>query len=85
MRQIMEESVSAADANRKFSLLLRGIREGRSYVVTSHGKPVARLIPVGMDDAVQDRARGSLLARLRKQAIVRAGRWARDELYERER
>ncbi len=42
---LMEEAVSAADANRKFSLLLRGVREGRRYVVTSHGKPVARLIP----------------------------------------
>jgi hypothetical protein len=29
---LMEEAVSAADANRKFSLLLRGVREGRSYV-----------------------------------------------------
>ena len=40
----MEEAISAADANRKFSLLLRGVRAGRSYVVTSHGKPVARVI-----------------------------------------
>ena len=48
----MEEAVSAADANRRFSLLLRGVREGRSYVVTSHGKPVARLIPAGKHDEV---------------------------------
>lgn len=40
----MEEAVSAADANRQFSLLLRRVREGHSYVVTSHGKPVARLV-----------------------------------------
>jgi prevent-host-death family protein len=43
----VEEAVSAADANRRFSILLRGVREGRTYVVTSHGKPVARLIPAG--------------------------------------
>ena len=48
----MDEAVSAADANRRFSLLLRGVREGRSYVVTSHGKPVARLIPAGKHDDV---------------------------------
>ena len=41
----MEEAVSAADANRKFSLILRSVREGHSYVVTSHGRPVARIIP----------------------------------------
>ena len=54
----MEEAVSAADANRRFSLLLRGVREGRSYVVTSHGKPIARLIPAGKHDEVAKRARG---------------------------
>ena len=26
--------------------LLRGVREGNSYVVTSHGRPVARLVPI---------------------------------------
>ncbi|RYD22210.1 MAG: type II toxin-antitoxin system prevent-host-death family antitoxin, partial [Spirochaetia bacterium] len=41
----MEEAVSAADANRRFSVLLRGVRDGNSYVVTSHGKPVARILP----------------------------------------
>ena len=53
----MDEVVSAADANRRFSLLLRGVREGRSYVVTSHGKPVARLIPAGKHDDVAISAR----------------------------
>jgi prevent-host-death family protein len=46
----VEEAVSAADANRKFSVLLRKVREGRSYVVTSHGKPVARLVPADKYD-----------------------------------
>ena len=78
----MEEAVSAADANRRFSLLLRGVREGRSYVVTSHGKPVARLIPAGRRDAAAKRARATLLSRLEKQPIIKAQRWTRDELYE---
>ena len=42
----MEKAVSAADANRKFSKLLRTIREGHSYVVTSHGKAVAKIVPI---------------------------------------
>jgi prevent-host-death family protein len=62
----MEEAVSAVDANRRFSLLLRGVREGRSYVVTSHGKPVARLIPSGKHGDVATSARSTLLSRLEK-------------------
>ena len=81
----MEEAVSAADANRRFSLLLRGVREGRSYVVTSHGKPVARLIPAGKPDAAAVSARAALLSRLEKQPVMNAGRWTRDELYEDDR
>ena len=81
----MEEAISAADANRRFSLLLRGVREGHSYIVTSHGKPVARLVPAGKHEEVATGARTALLSRLEKQPVVHAGRWARDELYEEER
>jgi prevent-host-death family protein len=81
----MEEAISAADANRRFSLLLRGVREGRSYVVTSHGKPVARLIPAGRHDDVATSARSTLLSRLERQPVIDAGRWRRDELYEDDR
>ena len=81
----MEETVSAADANRRFSLLLRRVREGRSYVVTSHGKPVARIIPAGKHDDIAASARATLLSRLEKQPIIDAGRWTRDELYEDDR
>jgi len=79
------EAVSAADANRKFSLLLRGVREGQSYVVTSHGRPVARIVPAGQPDAVASRSRTALLSRLERQPVLEAGRWTRDELYEDER
>ena len=81
----MDEAISAADANRRFSLLLRRVREGRSYVVTSHGKPVARLIPAGKHEEVAIGARTALLSRLTKQAPVQVRRWTRDELYEDDR
>jgi prevent-host-death family protein len=81
----MEEAVWAADAKRRFSLLLRGVREGRSYVVTSHGKPIARLIPAGKHDDIAISARSALLSRLEKQPVIDAGRWTRDELYEDDR
>jgi len=40
----MEEAVSATDAQRRFSLILQSVRAGNSYVVTSHGRPVARAL-----------------------------------------
>jgi prevent-host-death family protein len=78
----MEKAISAADANRKFSRLLRDVREGQSYVVTSHGRPVARIAPVEEDSAGAANARLSLLSRLRSEPVVKIGRWKRDELYE---
>ena len=81
----MEEAVSAADANRKFSLILRSVREGHSYVVTSHGRPVARIIPADRHETVVTGARKALLSRLEREPIVNVGRWTRDELYEDDR
>ena len=80
----MDEVITAADANRAFSRLLRGVQQGRTYVVTNHGKPVARIVPVNDDDdeAVRERAHQALLERLRRQPAVDVGPWTRDELYE---
>jgi prevent-host-death family protein len=78
----VEKTVSAAAANRGFSRLLRAVREGRSYIVTAHGKPVAKIGPVGSADAIATGAREALLARLYAEPIVEIGRWTRDELYE---
>jgi prevent-host-death family protein len=79
----MGRAISAACANRDFSKLLRDVRSGRSYVVTSHGKPVAKIVPVTTDDAVRRAARDVLLNRLRTQPATRPiGRWTRDELYD---
>lgn len=78
----MEKPVSAAVANRKFSELLRAVREGQSYVVTSHGKPVARIVPVEKNGGVAPGARRSLIKRLKSQRVVKIGPWTREELYE---
>jgi len=78
----MEKAISAADANRKFSRLLRDVREGQSYVVTSHGRPVARIAPVEENRTTSSSARSSLLGRLRSERVLKIGHWKRDELYE---
>jgi prevent-host-death family protein len=81
----MEKPVSAADANRKFSKLLRAVRDGQSYVVTSHGRAVAKIVPAVDDGAATHVARNALLKRLRSEPVVKIGPWKRDELYEDEK
>lgn len=80
----MEKTVSASNANRNFSQLLREVKEGRTYVVTSHGRPVARIAPVDSNTTQREAAKAALLKRLRRQPIVNIGPWTRDELYERD-
>jgi len=81
----MAATVSAADANRQFSKLLRRVREGQTVTIMSHGRPIARLVPVGAEDRVREAARKALFKRLRSQKGVRIGpiTWTRDELHER--
>ena len=81
----MDEPISAADANRRFSQLLRGVREDRTtYVVTSHGKPVAKITPAGQGSDISSGALEVLLARLESQPVMNVGPWTRDELYDRD-
>jgi len=82
----MDEIVSAAEANRSFSKLIRGVREGRSYVVTAHGRPVARIVPVDevaeIEARFREAARRELFRRLENQPVQNIGKWTRDELYD---
>jgi prevent-host-death family protein len=78
----MEKIVSAAEANRNFSQLLRTVRAGEVYIVTSHGRPVAKIMPVNAGESSVKKARASLLKRLRSERVATIGPWRRDELYE---
>lgn len=49
-------TVSAADANRHFSKLLRAVREGARVTITSRGHPVAEMAPPGPSVGVRDSA-----------------------------
>jgi prevent-host-death family protein len=78
-------TTTAADANRHFSALLRRVRLGRAVTITSHGRPVARMVPIDQTDATGDAARALLFARLKRARLHKAARWTRDELYVRGR
>lgn len=78
------KTVTAADANRHFSALLRRVTQGEQILITTRGKPVATLAPLApVRDAARDAARASLLARLKSQPTSGTPRnWTRDELYD---
>ena len=78
----MNKVISAAKANRCFSELLRRVKKGQSVIVTSHGKPVAKISPVIAGDRGGESARSALFARLRKERVVNKARWTRHELYD---
>ncbi len=79
----MGSAVAAADANREFSKLLGRVRQGETFVITSHGRPVAKIGPIDVREGTASAAKGILLNRLRTQPVSRAARrWTRDELYE---
>ena len=49
------ETIGACEAKTHLPRLLERVVRGESLTITRHGRPVARLVPVELDD--QDRAR----------------------------
>ena len=78
------KTVTAAEANRQFSAVLRDVAQGQRIVVTSRGKPVAMIEPVRSRaaSARASVAKRRLLERLAKARPAGARGWTRDELYE---
>jgi len=77
-------TVTAADANRHFSKVLREVAHGKAVTIVSRGKPVATICPLQPDNARRNLAKLSLMARLRTQTMTGQRNWTRDELYDRE-
>lgn len=76
------KAISAADANRHFSQVLRRATRGETIVITSRGKPVAALGPCTTRTQARDAAKSTLLERLKKQKAVGKRNWVRNDLYE---
>jgi prevent-host-death family protein len=76
------KTISAADANRHFSRVLREVSQGEHVTVVSRGRPVAIIAPVRGSGRERQSAKRTLLKRLRRQPVVGVRRWTRDELYE---
>lgn len=78
----MVETISASEANRQFSALLRGIGHGRVYHITRHGHTIARLVPADDSNSSAKAVREQLLAELRQGPGYDIVPWTRDELYD---
>ena len=76
-------SVSATEANRHFSSLLREVAHGVRITVTLRGKPVAT---ISAADSVEHQeraaAKGALLSRLRATPATGTRDWSRDNLHD---
>ena len=77
------KSISASEANRHFSSLLRAVSRGARITVTSRGKPVATITAAQTTESPERAgARRALLSRLRATRVTGARNWSRNELYE---
>lgn len=75
--------VTASEANRSFSSLLRQVAEGQVFTVESHGRPVATLAPAKPLEATYSASRRALFSRLANQPAIGGSQpWQRDELYD---
>ena len=77
----MERAISASDANQRFSELLREVQEGESFVVTSRGRPVAKVMPVDEFDP-QGPGIDALLDFVEALPRRTGHAWRREDLYE---
>jgi prevent-host-death family protein len=78
------KTVTAAEANRQFSAVLREVAQGERVMVTSRGKPVATIEPLRprAGTARAGAAKRRLLAHLATVKPVGARDWTRDDLYD---
>ena len=81
------QTVTASEANRSFSRLLRAVARGERVEITSHGRKVAVLSPAELPGPTREQ-RLAALEKLKEtwaaQDHVTIGPWTREELYERD-
>lgn len=76
------KTITASEANRSFSKMLRVVAGGESFTIVSRGRAVAAIQPAGIETAHRSLAKTTLLERLVKQPVLGDRGWTREELYE---
>jgi prevent-host-death family protein len=79
------KQVTARDANQQFSKLLAEVAGGREILITRHGRPVARFVPVSTHQESAERASAikRLRARMKRGLSLGGAKFNRGELYDR--
>lgn len=85
----MATTITATEANQRFSEMLRRAERGESFVVTSRGRPVAKLGPPTVEPEDSEAARQeriakaeALVAHLRTLPRATLPNWRREDLYD---
>ena len=78
----MSLTISATEANQRFSELLRRVSAGESFTILSRGRPVAEVRPVEPDLQAQGARVRAMLDELKKRPRSSAYGWTRESLYE---
>lgn len=73
--------ITAANANRGFSNLLREVRKGEEITILSRGTPVAKITSVNSAMLQKNEMKKLLVSRLKTQGVTGSRNWTRDELY----
>ncbi|MBW1782708.1 MAG: type II toxin-antitoxin system prevent-host-death family antitoxin [Deltaproteobacteria bacterium] len=76
------KTITAADANRGFSKLLRDVSKGEEITILSRGTPVAKITSVNSGALQRNGMKDLLLSRLKTQEVTGSRNWTRDELYD---
>lgn len=76
--------VSAADANRHFSRILRAAMAGETVIVTNRGKPAVRIEAIKPEPPAEGRraAVEAFLQELRSRPVLNGPRLTRDDFYD---
>lgn len=82
----MDRAVSASEANRNFSEVLRHVEQGDIVAVTRHGRVVAHIVPSDGAQEIERKRRASamreLLDELAKRPPMNLGKITRDDGYD---
>jgi prevent-host-death family protein len=75
------KTITAANANRGFSKLLREVSKGEEVTILSRGTPVAKITSVHSEALQRKAMKNLLVSRLKAQGVTGSRNWTRDELY----
>lgn len=78
--------ITATEANRSFSRILRAVERGERFAITSHGREVAVLQPAGdeSEKALRQRRLAEHLEEMAQREFTVIAPWTREELYRRD-